>query len=130
MITITDVDEADWFFGLCVYGAAAAIFDTRVDAVGFYGTDGSANIDCEARKDSTQTRSAAKGTMADATQKRLSLYCNGTSAVYFYINESYVATITTNLPDDEELSVAFGVRNGATSTNYMQMGRILLLQDI
>jgi len=135
LITLADADDADWFFGLCKIAATTGLFDARVDSIGFYGVDGSVNINCEGNKNSTPTQSTAKGTMADATQKELAIYANGVSRVDFYIENAanklaYVATITTNLPDDEELAVAFGVRNGASGANSLTTGRILLLQDI
>ena len=134
MLTIDDVDEADWFFGLSTIVADAAMFDARVDAIGFYGADGSANINCECRKNSTATASTAKGTLTDETIKKLSIYVNGASAAYFYIGNSanrleYVGMITTNLPDDEEMAIAFGIRNGQGVANWLETGRIILIQD-
>lgn len=137
LIGVKTVLQADWFFGLSKQISAAGIFDTRNDVIGFYGVDESANINCECTKDATATQSTAKGTLSDysSTLKELGIYCNGTSAVYFYISDAngklaYVATIATNLPDDEEMAVVFAIRNGEAAANEMTVGRILLLQDI
>jgi len=137
LLGIKDVDQADWFFGLCGYVASAGLFDSRRDSIGFYGVDGSANINCETAKDTTATQSTAKGTLSDysSTFKELGIFCNGTSGVYFYISDasgklSYVATHTTNLPDDQEINVAFGIRNGQAAANELTTGRIILIQDI
>lgn len=135
IFNIADVDQADWFFGLTALLGSGNLFDNRVDAVGFYGADGSANINCECTKNSTATQSTGKGTLTDSTDKEFLIYANGTSAVYFYLSNAsgrldYVATITTNLNDDETMAVAFGLRNGQASANNMTTGRVLLLQDV
>jgi hypothetical protein len=134
-IEIADVDQADWFWGLCKRLATGTLFDNRVDGVGFYGSDGSANINCETRKNSTNTAATNKGTLVDATRKRLGLYIDGTSRVFFYIgdaaeNLAYVAQIATNLPDDELLTVSFGIRNGQDAANTLILSQVDLVQDI
>lgn len=129
-IRILDADQADWFVGLCkkVTGADA-LFDARVDGIGFYGADGSANINAEARKNSTATASSALGTLADDTFTYLGFHVVNTSHVRFFINRSYVGSAVTNLPDDEELAFAFGCRNGQASANAMSIGRTILILD-
>ena len=126
-IKIADVDQADWFVGLCAkVSADDALFDARVDAIGFYGADGSANINVECRKNSTATADTAVGTLADATFKFLAFHIVSTETVEFFVNGTYVSTIATNLPDDEELAFAFGCRNGQASANSFSIGRTVL----
>lgn len=131
-VEIADVDQADWFWGICERLASGNLFDNRVDAVGFYGTDGSANINCESKKTSA-TQSTNKGTLVDATEKLLGISIDGVSRVDFYIedangNLANVATITTNIPTDL-MAVSFGVRNGQAAANSLTVGEIKLIQD-
>lgn len=131
-VEILDVDEADWFWGLCERLASGNLFDNRVDAVGFYGADGSASINCECSK-TTASQSTNKGTLADATEKHLGIYVDGVSRAYFYISDSagnlaYVTNISTYIPTDL-MTVSFGCRNGTGSANSLTVGEIKLIQD-
>lgn len=131
-IEIADVDQADWFWGLCARLASGNLFDNRVDAIGFYGADGSANINCECRKDSTATNDTAIDTLADATEMYFGLHVIGATEVYCYTEtyDGYRSILRTNVPDNEEMCVSFGCRNGQASANSLTVGQINLMQDI
>lgn len=129
-IRILDVSEADWFVGLVArVSANDALFDARVDSVGFYGADGSANINTETSKDSSATQTAGEGTLVDDTFMDLAFHIVNTSTVEFFINNKYVGTHTDDLPDDTELAFAFGCRNGTTAANAMSIGRTIVKHD-
>ncbi len=130
-IRILDVSEADWFVGLTTkaMNAANELFDSREDSIGFYGADGSANINAECNKDSSATQETALGTLTDDTFMDLKFHVVNTSTVEFFINNQYVATIPTNLPDDEEMAFAFGCRNGTGGANAMSIGRTIIIMD-
>jgi hypothetical protein len=130
-IRIKDVDEADWFYGLCLRVVAGAnIFDNRIDSLGFYGTDGSANINIECRKDYVSTQTTGISTLTDSTFVMMDIYVEGTARVFFYINGRYQANILTNIPDDEQLCIAFGCRNGKREANEFSIYQIKLIQNI
>jgi hypothetical protein len=133
---ILDVDQADWFIGLCAkVSAADALFDARVDSIGFFGTDGSAIVRLEVNKDSTSVPNTdGVLTLSDSTIVNLAFHVVGTSEVHFFgglpgARYSYLGTIATNLPDDEEMAVAFGCRNGQASANAMGISRTIVIQD-
>jgi len=128
-IELADADDADWFWGLCAkVSAADALFDARVNAVGFYGADGSALINCETKL-TTASQVSSGESLADATEKELAIRVDGVSRAWFYVNGAYVAMRDTYIPTTE-LAVAFGVRNGATTgINTMTLSGIKLIQD-
>ena len=135
LIKIADADKADWFWGLSAKLSSGNLFDNRVDAVGFYGVSGSTSVSTESRKDSSATQKHNIGSLSDDSWMLLHIYVQGTKRVYFYARlpnetEWNVHIIEANLPDDEELSVAFGCRNGQASANAMTVGRILVIQDL
>lgn len=125
-LAIGDVDQADWFIGLSKKLASGNIFANRVDAVGFYGTDGSALIRAETCKNGTATQTSTGESLADGTEKWLGIHINGTTAAYFFVGNTrgYKVIHSTNLPDDEEMSVWFGCRNGQAVANTMTIGQI------
>jgi len=130
-IEIADVDQADWFWGICSRLASGNLFDNRVDSVGFYGTDGSANINAECRKSGTATPATALDTLTDATEMILGIHIKGVTEAYFYTEDEdgYRSLVRTNLPDDEEMCVSFGCRNGQAVANSLTVGQINLIQD-
>ena len=120
------------FFGLSKRIVAKSnLFDNRVDSIGFYLADGSAALNAEARKDSTATTSTGLATLTDDAWVTVGLNVEDSSRVTLFVDNPYTAqaTITTNLPDDEEMCFAFGCRNGAAAANSMSVGASLLIQD-
>ena len=55
--------------------------------------------------------------LVDDTYIKLGIAVEGTGSVKFYINDQLVATHTTNIPDDENLTIAaMSVSGSATGT--------------
>jgi len=126
---IADADAGEWFIGLCARLASGNLFDNRVDAIGFYGSDGSVQIHGECRKDGTATPETGLESLADNAVVELGIRVNGITEVELYVNDGRKVLINTNLPDDEEMCFSFGVRNGLASANSMSVAKTLLLQD-
>jgi hypothetical protein len=126
---ILDVDQADMFIGLCARLASGTLFDNRVDSIGFYLEDGSAQMKIEASKDSTATQTNTGISISDGAEVSVAFRVVSTGVIEFHIDESSAGVIQTNLPDDTELAFSFGVRNGQASANTMSIGRTTLVQD-
>jgi hypothetical protein len=110
-IRILDVSEADWFVGLCAkVSAADALFDARVDSIGLFGTDGSALVRLEVNKDSTSVPNTdGVISLTDDVIWNLSFHVVNDDEVHFFgglpgARYSYLGTVATNVPDDEELA--------------------------
>jgi len=126
---IGDADEADMFIGLCAQLASGNLFDNRVDSIGFFMEDGSAQIKIEASKDGAATQTNTGIGITDGAEVTVGIRAVGTTSIEFLVNEGAAGVIRTNLPDDTELSFSFGVRNGQASANTMSIGRTALVQD-
>ena len=120
-----DADQTDLFFG-------AAITDTALlggvsDAIYMESLDGSASISGVTEKDSTETQTDSLGTITDATDSYLEMYCDGTS-VYFYVDGARVATHTANIPDDEELRLSIEFLTGEAVANTCNVKSLRMFQ--
>jgi len=132
-IEIGDVDECDLFVGLCADLASGTLFANRVDSVGLTMTDGSGLLYGACAKDGTETETTTALTLEDDTEYWVGFHSNGVSWVDFFAGiKGSVAQrvrIATNLPDDEILAPAFGLQNGTTAANTLEISDIWLFAD-
>lgn len=100
------------------------------DGVFFQKDDGDTNIDFYVEKDNTATTATAVTTLADDTYIRLSFYYNGVDAVEYFVDGVRQGSLaTTNLPDDEELTISFGIQNGEAVAKTMSIDYILAAKE-
>lgn len=116
---VSDADATDVVMGL-------QITDTSpldvTDGIFFQSDDGDADLDAHVEKDNTATSSTGVSTLSDDTYVVTSWYYNGDDEVQFFVDGAKVASLgTTNLPNDEELTVSFGVQNGAAAAKSMSV---------
>lgn len=128
-VRIADVDQADMFVGLCARLASGNLFDNRVNAVGFYLTDGSALIRGETRSGGVATPNAAFATdMSDNIFVKLELWVKRNERVMFFADGSYLGENHLTLPSTE-MCFAFGCRNGQASANALSIKEVRLIQE-
>ncbi len=113
---VSDATESDVVIGL-------QITDTSpldvTDGVFFLKADGSTTVNLLVEKNNTATTTAV-ATLADDTFITLAYLYNGVDKIDAYVNGVYVASsVVTNLPDDEELTISFGIQNGAAAAKVM-----------
>lgn len=123
----SDATQSDIVMGL-------QITDTSpldvTDGVFFIKADDAATVDFRVEKDNTATTSSAVATMANDTFIRLGFYYNGVDAVYPIVNGVPSAKLaTTNLPDDEDLTVSFGIQNGAAAAKTLTVDYIWVSKE-
>lgn len=121
-----DADQTDLCFGLTVnFATNPEAMLAAADRIVFQVNDGDASILCKTEKNGTETSTDSGVDLEDSTDIRLGFRVESTGVVYFYINQSLVATHTTNIPDDENLTVAAmsvsgsNVGTRATSIDYI-----------
>jgi hypothetical protein len=134
-IAVADVSEADLFVGLSAKIGSGVLFDNRVDTIGFYLTDGDATLFCECNKNGTPTQVTSGVDLSDGIEKFVGFHAKSTTEVEFWVgnanNVPHLATIiSTNLPDDEELTVAFALRNGTGAANNLIISAIHCDHDV
>lgn len=105
---VSDATQSDALVGICI--TDTTLLGGMTDGVYFECLDGSTDINFVLEKDSTETTSAAAvGTLADDTDVTLEFLFDGTNIDSFVNGVEQTRLVTTNLPDDEQLtpSIAF-----------------------
>jgi hypothetical protein len=60
----------------------------------------------------------------------LGFYYDGASAIQYSVNGSVLGTsVTTNLPDDEDLTVTFAIQNGEAVAKTMTVDYIFVAKE-
>lgn len=101
------------------------------DGIFFRKDDGAAAVTLVIVKDSTETESATIATMADDTMIDLEFIYDGKSKIEVFVDGALVLTQTTltNLPDDEELTISFGIQNGEAAAKTLSVDYILAVKE-
>lgn len=123
---VSDATQSDVVMGLQIVDTTP--LDTT-DGVFFLKADGSTTMNLIVEKDSSNTSTTA-ATIADATDIELGFYYDGKSEIKVFANDAHVgSSVTTNLPDDEELAVSFGIQNGEAVAKTMQIDYIFVAKE-
>lgn len=123
---ISDATQSDCVMGLQITDTTPLAV---TDGVYFVKADASTTINLVVIKDGTSTTTAAS-TMADATDIELAFYYDGKSEVKVFADGSHVgSSAVTNLPDDEELTISFGIQNGEAVAKTMTVDYIFVAKE-
>ncbi len=126
-INVSDATQSDFVIGL-------QITDTTMlavsDGIYFQKDDGNADLDFHVTKNGTSTSATAISTVVDATYFTVGFYYNGVDSVTYYVDDVRKGALAvTNLPDDEELTVSFGIQNGEAAVKSMSIDYILASKE-
>jgi hypothetical protein len=124
---VSDATQSDVVIGL-------QITDTTpldvTDGVFFIKADGAATVNFLVEKNNTATTASSVATMANDTFIRLGFYYDGVSAVQYFVNGANAgSSVTTNLPDDEDLTVTFAIQNGEAVAKTMTVDYIYVAKE-
>jgi hypothetical protein len=124
---VSDATQSDVVIGL-------QITDTTpldvTDGVFFIKADDAATVDFRVEKNNTATTASAVATMANDTYIRLGFYYDGISAVQYFVNGTYTGTsVTTNLPDDEDMTVTIAIQNGEAVAKTMTVDYVYVAKE-
>lgn len=123
----SDATQTDLIFGLVITDTTPL---ANSDGVYFLKADDAATVVLAVNKNSTATTSSALATLADNTFVTLGFVYDGKSEVQAFVDDVKVATLaTTNLPDDEDLTVTFGVQNGSAAAKTLTLDYIFAAQE-
>ena len=124
---VSDATQSDFVMGLQITDTTPLAVS---DGVYFMKDDGDASLDFHVEKDGSDTAASAIATVSDATMLVAGFYYDGKSAIEYYVDDVKLGTsVTTNLPDDEELTVSFGIMNGAAAAKTMTVDYIFVSQE-
>ena len=124
---VSDATQSDFVIGLQITDTSP--LDVS-DGVFFQKDDGDTDLDFHVEKNNTATSASAIHTMVDDTYVTVGFYYNGSDAVEYYIDDVRKGSLaTTNLPDDEELTISFGIQNGEAAAKTMSIDYIFCAQE-
>jgi hypothetical protein len=123
---LSDATQSDFVMGLQITDTTPLAV---TDGVYFLKADGSATLNLLVTKDSTSTTTAA-ATLVDDTYVTVGFVYDGKSTINIFVDDNRVASsVTTNLPDDEELTISFGVQNGEAVAKVLSLDYIMVSED-
>ena len=124
---VSDATQSDFVVGLQITDTTPLAVS---DGVYFMKDDGDASLDLHVEKNGSDTTASAISTVADDTFLIAGFYYDGKSAIKYYVDDVHLGTsVTTNLPDDEELTVSFGIQNGAAAAKTMTVDYMFVSQE-
>lgn len=124
---VSDATQSDFVVGLQITDTTPLAVS---DGVYWRKDDGDANLDFVVIKDSTATTATAASTVADDTWMTLAFYYNGVDGIEYYKDDVKLGTSAlTNLPDDEELTISFGIQNGEAVAKVMSVDYIFVAKQ-
>jgi len=124
---VSDATQSDVVMGL-------QITDTTpldvTDGVFFIKADGSTSVSLLVEKNNTATTTASVATLANNTFVSLGFYYDGVAQIQYFVNGvSAGASVTTNLPDDEDMTVSFAIQNGEAVAKTMTVDYVFVAKE-
>jgi hypothetical protein len=127
---VSDATQSDIFMGLIIKTATDPVGTAPTDGIFFRKDDGDTNVDFVVTKDSTATTASAVTTMSDATDIELAFHYDGVDTITYFVDDVRTGTsVTTNLPDDEVLSVMMHIQNGEAAAKTMTVDWIMAAKE-
>ena len=123
---ISDATESDFVLGLQITNTTPLAV---TDGVYFLKADGSTTLNLLVTKNSTSTTTAA-ATLVDDTYVTVGFVYNGSDKIDVFVNDVRIATsVTTNLVDDEELTLSFGIQNGEAAAKVLSLDYLFVSKE-
>lgn len=120
---LSDANDSDFVMGLQITDTTPLAV---TDGIFFQKDDGDALLDFHVVKDSTASDVTGVATLADDTYVTVEFYYNGSSSkIELFVDGALVGSAPlTNVPDDTELTVSFGVQNGEAAAKVLSIDYI------
>ena len=124
---VSDATQSDVVIGLQITDTTP--LDVS-DGVFFIKADGAATVNFLVEKNGTATTASSIATMANDTFIRLGFYYDGSSAVQYFVNGTYTgSSVTTNLPDDEDMTITIAIQNGEAVAKTMTVDYVYVAKE-
>jgi len=125
-IKVSDASQVDMFIGLNITDTTPL---ATTDRVGFQITDESTAIEFLTEKNSTETKEPTEVNAADDTYVTLGFSWDGSNKLDYFVNREKKGSITTNVPDDEDLAITMHIQNGEAVAKTMSIDYIFCAQE-
>lgn len=124
---ISDATQSDMVMGLQITDTTPL---SASDGVWFQKDDGDTHLDFYVAKNSTVTDKTDIAELADDTFVELAFYYNGVDAIdYFVDGVKLGSAAVTNIPDDQALTVSFGIQNGEAVAKTMTLDYVFVAKE-
>jgi hypothetical protein len=126
-LKVSDATESDVVIGLQITDATP--LDVS-DGVFFIKADGSTSVSLLVEKNGTATTTSSVATLANDTFISLGFYYDGASSIQYFVNGVVKGTsVTTNLPDDEDMTVSIALQNGEAVAKTMTVDYVFVAKE-
>lgn len=130
---LSDALQSDFWFGLIT---GDSWFTTPDDYVVFHKDDGDYNLDFACAKNGTATDTDTTVDLAAITWIRVGFHWDGHETLRWFVFTdgdapqvcAATGSVTTNIPNDEELNIGFGLRNGEAAAKAVYVDYIKCVQ--
>lgn len=124
---LSDATQSDFVFGLQITDTTPLAV---TDGIYFQKDDGDALLDFHVVKNSTATDVTGIATLEDDTWTIIEFYYDGQGLFDLFVDgENVGSAALTNVPDDEELTVSFGVQNGEAVSKVLSVDYIRVVGE-
>ena len=126
-LKVSDATQSDVVVGLQITDTTP--LDVS-DGVFFIKADGSTSVSLLVEKNGTATTTSSVATMANDTFISLGFYYDGASSIQYSVNGVVKGTsVTTNLPDDEDMTVSIALQNGEAVAKTMTVDYVFVAKE-
>jgi len=126
-LKVSDATQSDVVIGLQITDTTP--LDVS-DGVFFIKADGSTSVSLLVEKNGTATTTSSVATMANDTFISLGFYYDGASSIQYFVNGVVKGTsVTTNLPDDEDMTVSIALQNGEAVAKTMTVDYVFVAKE-
>jgi hypothetical protein len=128
---VSDATQSDFVMGLHITDTSPL---DVTDGIYFIKSDGAATVDLAIEKNNTATTASSIATMANDTFITLSWFIDpNTSNVHYSVNNAEPLAqpflVDTNFPNDEDLTISFGIQNGEAVAKTMTVDYINVMVE-
>lgn len=124
---VSDATQSDLIMGLVITDTTPL---ANSDGVYFSKADGSASVSFSVNKNGTATTDTGVATLVKDTFIELAFYYNGVDAIEYAVDGVKKGLVAvTNLPDDENLTITFGIQNGEAVAKTMTIDYIFVSKE-
>jgi hypothetical protein len=128
---VSDATQSDFVMGLHITDTSPL---DVTDGIYFIKSDGAATVDLAIEKNNTATTASSIATMANDTFITLSWFIDpNTSNVHYSVNNAEPLAqpflVDTNFPNDEDLTISFGIQNGEAVAKTMTIDYINVMVE-
>ncbi len=125
---VNDATQSDVLAGIQITDATPV---DASDGIFFLKADGAATVNLISRKNGVDVILASVATLADDVFVELSFFWDGISAIWAGVNGAPVARMEpgASLPDDEVLTVSFGIQNGEAAAKTMTVDYVFISEE-